>query len=552
MTNKEIANTFRLLAKLMELHGENKFKIRSYSNAYLTLRKLDRPAAEMSEEELAGIKGVGKAISSKIRELVTTGEMAALEKYRDQTPEGVQDMLQISGFGPSKVRTVWKDLGVETIGELLYAVNENRLIELKGFGSKTQDDLRTKLEYFQGSRGQFRYAQLEAPAIALIKAIQETFPEARVAETGAFRRRCTVLERIELLIAGVSVEDLAGALALTEADPQSNQLSGLFEESIPLTLYTCSFEEWGSKQFRYTAGSEFMDAFVQAFPNEDFKALAEEDQVFAQVDLPLIPAELRENEWGLQLAQRHELPHLLEEQDIKGVIHSHTTYSDGLHTLEEMVTYAREQGFEYIGITDHSKAAFYANGLSPQRVHEQMAAIDQLNAQYEDFRIFKGIESDILADGSLDYEEDLLQEFDFIIASIHSNLRMDEQKATQRLLKAIENPYTSILGHPTGRLLLSRPGYPIDHQRIIDACAANQVAIELNANPYRLDLDWTWIPYAVEKGVLISINPDAHSQQGIHDIHFGTLAARKGGLTAEQCLNSRPANEFYQLTQKGR
>ena len=215
-----------------------------------------------------------------------------------------------------------------------------------------------------------------------------------------------------------------------------------------------------------------------------------------------------------------------------------------------MALAAKEAGYEYIGITDHSKAAFYANGLSPERVLQQMAEIDQLNAQWTDFRILKGIESDILADGALDYEEDILQRFDFVIASVHSNLRMDEDKATARLLAAIENPYTHILGHPTGRLLLSRPGYPIDHKKVIDACAANKVAIEINASPYRLDLDWTWIPYALEKGVLLSINPDAHSREGIKDIYFGTLAARKGGLTVEQCLNARSADAFLAALKK--
>ena len=209
-----------------------------------------------------------------------------------------------------------------------------------------------------------------------------------------------------------------------------------------------------------------------------------------------------------------------------------------------MVDAAKELGYQYIGITDHSKSAFYANGLKPDRVLEQIQAINALNAKLNDFTILKGIESDILNDGSLDYEEDILKQFDFIIASVHSNLRMDEEKATNRIIKAVENPYTSILGHPTGRLLLSRQGYPIDHKKIIDACADNGVSIELNANPYRLDLDWSWIPYATEKGVLISINPDAHSTQGILDIHYGVLSARKGGLTKEQCLNTYSVSDF--------
>ncbi len=230
------------------------------------------------------------------------------------------------------------------------------------------------------------------------------------------------------------------------------------------------------------------------------------------------------------------IPNLVEVADIKGVVHTHSTYSDGMNTLREMAEYSKQLGYEYLVMSDHSKSAFYANGLQPERVLSQMAEIDALNQELAPFRNFKGIESDILNDGSLDYSEDILSKFEVIIASVHTNLRMDEAKATQRVIKAVENPHTRILGHPTGRLLLSRQGYPLDHQKVIDACAANGVAIELNASPYRLDVDWTWIPYALEKGVMISINPDAHSKQGIHDIHYGVLSARKGG--AELLLNA--------------
>ncbi len=551
MTNKEIASTFRELGKIMELHGENKFKVRSYSNAYLTLRKMDQPVAELTEEELAGIKGIGKAISSKIRELVTTGQMATLEKYREITPAGVQDMLRISGFGPSKVKTVWKDLGAETIGELLYAVNENRLIELKGFGKKTQEDLKTKLEYFQLSQGQFRYATLFPAAKKISELLQESFPSSQVAECGALRRKMPVLTAVEFLLSDTAPAAASEALELTEVVHAGDQLTGLFQDTTPVALYFCEQANWGSRLFELSAAPEFLEAFLRVSPAANWANKSTEEEVFSSAQLSPVPAELRESEWGFALAKDNQLPQLINPEDVLGVIHSHTTYSDGLHSLEEMVEYSKDQGYQYIGITDHSKSAFYANGLSPERVWQQMEVIDQLNGKLTDFRVFKGIESDILADGSLDYEEDVLKAFDFIIASVHSNLRMDEQKATTRLIRAIENPYTSILGHPTGRLLLSRPGYPIDHQKVIDACAANQVAIELNASPYRLDLDWSWIPYALEKGVLISINPDAHSREGIHDIYFGTMAARKGGLSVDNCLNARSAEAFYQIAHKG-
>jgi DNA polymerase (family 10) len=287
-----------------------------------------------------------------------------------------------------------------------------------------------------------------------------------------------------------------------------------------------------------------MQAFLDQNPGSDFRDLGEESQVFALAKQPFIPAELREEPWALTLNQSKGIPTLIEETDIKGVVHTHSTYSDGLNTLKEMAEYTKAQGFEYLVMSDHSKSAFYANGLQTERVLLQMEEIDALNQQMAPFRIFKGIESDILNDGSLDYPEDILAKFEVIIASVHSNLRMDEAKATQRIIKAVENPYTRILGHPTGRLLLSRQGYPLDHLKVIDACAANGVAIELNASPYRLDLDWSWIPYALEKGVMISINPDAHSKQGIHDIHFGVLSARKGALSAKYCLNAKGVNDF--------
>ena len=551
MTNKEIARTFQYLGNIMELHGENKFKIRSYQNAYITLRKLQQPLAEMAAEEISGIKGVGKAISGKIKELLENGKMETLERYKSQTPEGIQEMLAIKGFGPKKIGVIWKELGVETIGELLYAVNENRLIELNGFGKKTQDTLKQQLEYYQKTKDSFHYAALAEEAGQLLKKLEAAFPDAKISLIGALRRYSNIAEQIELLIGtDQGPEALLDLDFLVDAAVQDNAITAKTASDLPVLLKLCAPSEFGSKLFQYTAAPDFLNAFIAAYPGIDFKGLESEQAIFEKVELPFILPELREEPWSLTLAQKDQLPSLIEEEAIKGVIHSHTTFSDGLHTLEEMTTYSRDQGYAYIGITDHSKAAFYANGLQPERVLQQMEEIDALNKKLAPFRIFKGIESDILNDGRLDYEEDILKRFDFIIASVHTNLRMDEEKATTRLITAIENPYTTILGHPTGRLLLSRQGYPIDHKKVIDACAANKVAIELNANPYRLDMDWRWIPYALEKGVLISINPDAHSKEGIHDIQFGVLSARKGGLTAElfECLNVAAFAEWIEAS----
>ena len=545
MTNKEIANKFQELAHLMELHGENKFKIRSYSNAYLSLRKVTDSLEAMSDEEIGAIKGVGKSISAKIRELVDKGEMENTKKYQAITPQGIQDMLKIKGFGPKKINVIWKELGAESVGELLYACNENRLIELKGFGLKTQKDLKEKLEYFLLSKNKFRYADLEKDANVLLQKIQIALPQAKISLVGEMRRRCTIVNVIEVLIGSdEAIDGLFESDFLVLEKKENNQFFAKTGNGKPVTIYTCLPNEFGSKQFRYSTSDEFLKAFIKKNQGVNFKGLATEEEVFQKANLPYIVPEIREFADVLDLAESDKLPVLIEENDIKGVIHTHTTYSDGINTLREMATYARDQGYEYIGITDHSKAAFYANGLKEDRVLQQFAEIDALNEELAPFKIFKGIESDILNDGSLDYPTDILRQFDFIIASVHSNLKMDKDKATNRLLKAIENRYTTILGHPTARLLLSRTGYPIDHKKIIDACATYSVAIELNANPYRLDMDWKWISYAMEKGVMISINPDAHSTGGIHDIHFGVLAARKGRLTREMCLCAKTMAAF--------
>ncbi len=273
----------------------------------------------------------------------------------------------------------------------------------------------------------------------------------------------------------------------------------------------------------------------------DFKS---EKEIYDYYHLQYIEPELREGLNEVELAKENKIPILIDVKDLRGILHNHTTYSDGINTLKEMAEYCKKLGYEYLGICDHSKSAFYANGLNEERVIAQQQEIDELNKILFPFKIFKGIESDILNGGSLDYNEDILKTFDFIVASVHSNLKMNEEKATERLIKAIENPYTTILGHPTGRLLLSRAGYPINHKKVIDACAANGVIMELNAHPYRLDIDWRWIPYCLEKGVMISINPDAHETQGYHDMYYGTCVARKGMLTKEMCFNALSLEEI--------
>jgi len=545
MTNKQIALAFDELANLMELHEEDPFRIRSYANAYLTLRKLDSPLAELSDAELKDIKGVGAAIAGKIRELLDSGQMATLEKYRTQTPAGVREMLEIGGFGPKKVRQVWQEMGIESPGELWYSCNENRLVEYKGFGLKTQEGLKNKLEYFFRSRGKLLLDAALAEATAVCDFLKSKQPNIQVEPVGEVRRRCPVVESVQVLAAfeGDLVSAFEGSdFGLEKLEDgkftlRSGVLSagGQEDAGVVVTLFQCIPEAWGSKLFKQTGTVAFLEGFVKENPGVDFKELPTEAAVFEKANLAFVVPELRESATVKGLVDPAQL---IQDQDLKGVLHVHTTYSDGLHTLREMCEYTRSLGYAYIGITDHSQSAFYANGLKPDRVLVQMEEIEKLNAELAPFRIYKGIESDILNDGSLDYEDALLEKFDFVIASVHSNLRMNIDKATERVVRAIEHPCTTILGHPTGRLLLSREGYPLDWDAVFEACAKHKVSIELNAHPRRLDLDWTLIPMALAQGIQISINPDAHSKDGILHTRYGVMVARKGGLTSAGCLNT--------------
>ena len=546
MTNKEIAKTFSELAAIMELHDENPFKIKSYASAYRTLRSHEQPIAEMTRADIDNIKGVGKAIGDKIELLLKTGTFPTIEEYRQKTPAGVVEMLHIKGFGPKKIQVIWRDMGIETVGELLYACLENRLVEYKGFGEKTQNELRRASEYFLAGRGKLHFAAAESHTLALTDILKGLWPNHQFYNAGDIARHEDVVSQIDILAVGDTPPN-------TELLPDSFKIIEKIEEGITLEneqglqahIHFITPDEAGPTLLHLNSSDLFLAAVKNHFPAFEVVASTTEQALFEANKVPYLHPELRHlPEVFEPILGGEPAPKLTEMSDIRGVLHTHTTYSDGANTLRDMATRARDLGYQYIGITDHSQAAFYANGLKLDRLEQQWAEIDALNIELTPFRIFKGIECDILADGALDYDDATLDRFDVIIASVHSNLRMDEAKATERILRAIAHPRTCILGHPTGRLLLSRPGYPIQHKRIIEACAANNVAIELNANPYRLDLDFRHIPYALQCGVRIAINPDAHSRDGINDIRYGLTAARKGGLAAAQCLNTLSADEF--------
>jgi DNA polymerase (family 10) len=548
MHNYEIAEYFNLLSKLMDIHGEDAFKIKSYSNAAYTLDRLNDPLEEMTAAQIAGIRGIGNAIAQKIVDLLATKKLQILEDYIEKTPSGILEMLKIKGLGPKKIITIWKELGIESIGELLYACEENRLINYKGFGAKTQQSIQDALNYYLQNQGSFLYQQVQDIVSQIENALSLQFPNDQHQVSGHFKRQMETLDFLDIVITtpkGVLSEWLETKGFV--CDIANDYLSCKGPDQFELRWHIVTESQFYIQDFSLSCSPEFWLAW-QTQPNFDAQIpFASELAIFEQVQIPFIPSAQREDPSIIEYAKTKGLNAVIETTDIKGIIHSHSTWSDGLHTIEQMAVAAKEKGLEYLVISDHSKSAFYANGLQEDRIRAQHKEIDALNKKLAPFVIFKSIESDILNDGSLDYPDEILALFDLVIASVHSNLKMTEEKAMMRLINAIENPYTSILGHATGRLLLSRKGYPINHEAIIKACAANDVVIELNAHPRRLDMDWRYIGQAMQEDVLISINPDAHAIDGFEDCAYGVLVAQKAGLTPAQNLSSFSLAEMMEF-----
>jgi len=537
MDNKAISKIFKLCSQLMELHNENPFRTKAMASASFKLDKLPFRIDDASLEELSAQPGIGKSTAEKAKEVAQTGTFKELQDLLANTPSGVVEMLSIKGLGPKKVQIIWQDLGIESVGELLYACNENRLVEAKGFGLKTQEEIKKSIEFSISNQGWFLYAKVLSQADTFYAILKTHFPSSLLSFTGDFRRKCEVLSTVDLLISESieAVEKFLGDYTLVEKTENSLEITD--ELGFTFKVFSTNINDFYRDLILSTGSTAHLDLLFNILP--DLPSLSSEEAIYRNLRLDYIEPELREGLDEIERAQNHTLTQLIQFKDLKGTLHNHSTYSDGVHTLEQMALYCKDAlGLEYLGICDHSRTAVYANGLSIERLEEQWKEIASLNEKLAPFKIFKGIESDILSDGSLDYPDEVLAQFDFVVASVHSNLKMDEEKATARLIKAIENPYTTILGHPTGRLLLSRSGYPLDFKKIIDACAANMVVIEINANPLRLDLDWRWHRYAVEKGVLLSINPDAHRTEGLLDMQYGIFVAQKGGLEAKNCLNT--------------
>lgn len=548
MDNSAIADNFDLLAKLMDINGENSFKTKTYSIAAFNIEKLPMQLKNTPRDQLFSIKGIGDSVGKKVVEMLDTGQLEALSEYIQKTPPGVIEMLNIKGIGPKKIHTIWKEMGIESIGELQYACNENRLTLYKGFGEKTQQNVLESIQFYFQSQGHFLYAQLDPVFPQVDGYLKKLFGADKVSVTGNYRRQSVTIEEMEFVVLEKNEKikpRFQSAQPPELLEETSNSLLFKLKNGLKLKLYTGGSNR-AEELFKTTGNTEFLETFSKAFPGLKYTGdETEEDEiVFSKAGIDYIPPCMRETAAVIDLAKKKKLPKLIEPGDVCSIIHSHSTWSDGSNTLEEMADECIKRGLEYLVISDHSQTAGYANGLKEDRIIAQHKQIDSINSQLTPFKIFKSIESDILNDGSLDYPEHVLKTFDLVIASVHSNLKMTEEKAMSRLIKAIENPFTRILGHMTGRLLLSRNGYPVDHKKIIEACAANKVVIEINAHPRRLDIDWKWIGYAMEKGVMLSINPDAHFLSGYDDVKYGVLAAQKGGLTKECNLSSLGLKEF--------
>ncbi len=547
ITNDEIAEVLKLYSQLLEVHGEDAFRAKSYSNASFQIDRMPESLAAMELSAIAAQKGIGNSIAQKIKQIIDTGAFAQLQELLSKTPAGVLDMLRIKGIGPKKIHTIWHEMGIESPGELLYACNENRLIGYKGFGEKSQQSISDAIEFMMSQQGKLLLADALLLHQEYLKRLNTVFGEDKVLTTGAIARGEDVIESLDYIIAGTAT-DTAGALQSAGIDVDTNESKQDFlliaGNPLPIIIHAANPNAIGTASVKLSSNDNFLTALHQIQPRWEESLYASEVVLFDSLGMQYVPPYLRTSAIWVDKAKAKKIPEVITPVDIKGIIHSHSKYSDGINSLEEMAVAAAQQGYEYLVISDHSKSAFYANGLSEERITEQHAEIDTLNHKLAPFKIFKSIESDILNDGSLDYSNEVLSKFDLVIASVHSNLKMTEDKAMSRLLNAIANPFTTILGHPTGRLLLSRAGYPVNHEKIIDACIAHNVVIEINAHPRRLDLEWFWVPYAIEKGAMLSIDPDAHWIAGFDDVKYGVLAARKGGLSAEYNLSSMTLAAF--------
>ncbi len=542
ISNSEISSIIELSGKLMTLLDLDENRAKSYGGIAFNLDRTEEDLAKMDDAELLKVRGIGKSLLVTIKEIIANGTSAELDDLIAQTPEGVLDMFKVKGLGVKKIKQLWQELGIDNLNDLQIACESGKIAETKGFGEKTQIKILESLQFIKQHSGKLKMNQAEEVSEAVLGFLKGIFE--KVESIGALPRKLETIDKISF-ITTASFTDKSKLVAPLQEDMTISSpfvWRGYFENNqIPIEIRFVEKENYTQSKLLANASRAHFNysnegqTFIHYVKSNIFEATEEYYEGFGS---KFIVPEMREGLTEFEWIKSHSNDDLISWDSLKGSLHNHSKYSDGKNTLEEMAEACQALGMEYFGIADHSQTATYANGLPAGRVMQQQQEIDELNAKMTPFRILKGIESDILGDGGLDYENDTLATFDYVVASVHANLDMDIDKATSRLVTAIENPYTTILGHPTGRLLLSRKGYPIDYKKVIDACAANRVIMEINASPYRLDLDWRWIPYCLEKGVMLSINPDAHKIEGFLDMHYGVAVARKAGLTKDMTFNA--------------
>jgi len=568
MDKNEIARTLEAIADLMEIRGENPFKCNAHRNAARTLDALEEPLDELIESgRLTDLKGIGESLANKIIEMTRTGRSTVYEQLRAEIPEGLLEMLSLSGFGPKKAKAVWEQLGIKTIGELEYACLENRLVELPGFGEKTQEKILKAIAFQKKQAGRFLCDAAWETGMALLDRLRKHKKAIRAEVAGSLRRRKEVVGDIDLLASSDSPDAVmnhflksSGIEDILAHGPTKSSVR--MEQGIQVDLRIVTDEEFPFALNYFTGSKEHNTALrgrakkmgfklneYGLFPGESERSekCSDEAALYKRLGLAYIEPELREDMGEIEAAEKGTLPHLVEEKDLRGLVHIHSTWSDGKLSMEQVARAAKKRGYEYVVICDHSRSAAYAHGLSPDRALEQHREIDRLNETRLGARILKGVEVDILGDGSLDFDDKMLERFDVVVASIHSRFNLSREEQTRRLVRATTHPAVHMIGHPTGRLLLSREGYDVDLDALIEAAAKYHKIIELNAHPYRLDLDWRYCIKAQRKGVRISINPDAHSEPEIDHVRFGVGIARKGWYPASGVANCAPLDEFLRL-----
>ncbi len=575
LSNKDVAVILNEIGTFLELKGDNPFKVRAYYNSARTIQRLPTDLSELIESgELRKIKGIGDALAKKIVTIISTGSLPYYEDLKASIPSGLREMLRIPGLGAKKVHKLWKYLEIATLGELEYACNENRLVTLEGFGLKTQEKVLEGINFLKKYANRFLLSYALNEANKIVSILESHSKVRKLSVAGSVRRKREIIKNIDI-VADVDIKDRTEVLQFLSKSTYTD--STLFSTNVPLIVnqnhasikseigINVDIYFAGSKEYpfilRYYTGSKEHNQTLQKYAEKEDFILTEknlfhgnkeifcssEEEIYSALGLSYIPPELRENVDEIELAEKNKIQNLITEKDVKGCFHNHSVYSDGRATISEMVDKSRELGFKYLGISDHSQSAFYANGLSIERVQEQWREINKLNEELDDFTIFKSIESDVLVNGNLDYHDDILKKFDYVVASVHSHFKLSLEEQTARILKAINHPSVKILGHPTGRLLLSRDSYKVDMEKIISEAAKVNVAVEINSNPHRLDLDWRWGKLAREVNLKVAINPDAHSLEGLNDIIYGVFISRKAGIPKENILNTWKVNKLFEF-----